>query len=156
MASTLRHQSLISTCQTVSNPARSKPRSNPPIPANRLPTVGLRSVGILVIPIPIPAQRRLPGDHRLLPYAAEALYIDPVAPAARLLLLLLLTPAVASAFPRTSYRAADGTWVRKPHTYRRHPNAGTVTTALCRDGSTSYAHSRRGACSRHGGVSAWR
>jgi Protein of unknown function (DUF3761) len=57
-----------------------------------------------------------------------------------------------------SYRAADGTWVRRPHMYRRHPNTGTVTTAVCKDGRTSFAHprSRSGTCSHHGGVKEWK
>lgn len=39
-ASTERQKGSISTCQRTSKPARSKPKSNPPIPANKLPTVG--------------------------------------------------------------------------------------------------------------------
>src|SRR6185312_13351825 len=44
LASTLRQYGSISTCHLVSNPARSNPRSMPPIPAKRLPMVGLIQV----------------------------------------------------------------------------------------------------------------
>ena len=40
---------LISTCQAVLKPACSKPWSNPPMPANRLPTVGGRLDGVCVL-----------------------------------------------------------------------------------------------------------
>ena len=38
------------------------------------------------------------------------------------------------------------------------PSCGRETekkTAICRDQSVSFSHSRRGTCSRHGGVAQW-
>ena len=38
------------------------------------------------------------------------------------------------------------------------PSCGRETekkTAICRDQSISFSHSRRGTCSRHGGVAQW-
>lgn len=40
---------------------------------------------------------------------------------------------------------------RAPITVEQALNA----TARCKDGALSYSHSRRGACSRHGGVAQW-
>jgi hypothetical protein len=55
-------------------------------------------------------------------------------------------PAVA---PAVSPRTAPA-----PST-RSAPSAPPGATAQCRDGTYSHAASRRGACSRHGGVSRW-
>ena len=70
--------------------------------------------------------------------------------AMRFALLLLLTT-----IPPSRYRAADGTLVRRPHLYKRHPNAATAWTGTCRDGSVTFAHTHQGACSHHGGIRAW-
>jgi hypothetical protein len=56
-----------------------------------------------------------------------------------------------SRFLRTHYKAADGTWVRRPRIYKRGPRT-EQPTAACRDGSLSFAHSRSGQCSYHGGI----
>ena len=39
------------------------------------------------------------------------------------------------------------------HTTNDQASAGA--SAKCRDGTYSYSHSHRGACSRHGGVASW-
>src|SRR5437868_10573685 len=53
----------------------------------------------------------------------------------------------------------NGTYVNsKGETVRRPENCATPpegATAQCRDGSYSFSRSRRGTCSRHGGVAKW-
>lgn len=76
-----------------------------------------------------------------------------------MLLLIALLPAAGpraaaqpvSRFLRTHYHAADGTWVRRPRVYKRGPRTD-IPTATCRDGALSFAHSRIGQCSHHGGI----
>ena len=72
-----------------------------------------------------------------------------------LLILTLVGQTVAaqpvSRFLQTHYKAADGSWVRRPRIYKRGPRTD-VPTATCRDGSLSFAHSRTGQCSHHGGI----
>jgi hypothetical protein len=52
-----------------------------------------------------------------------------------------------------------GTYVNsKGQTVKRPENCSGVpqgATAQCRDGSYSFSQSRRGTCSRHGGVAKW-
>ncbi|RYG99765.1 MAG: DUF3761 domain-containing protein [Alphaproteobacteria bacterium] len=50
------------------------------------------------------------------------------------------------------YRDANGHCVPRPVQADRAP-AGA--SARCRDGTFSFSHSRRGSCSRHGGVAVW-
>ena len=74
-----------------------------------------------------------------------------------LLASLALTFSIAATpqTPHHSYRAADGTYVRSPYHYKRHPHATTTWTATCRNGSLSFARSRSGACSHHQGIAHW-
>src|SRR2546430_15868754 len=55
--------------------------------------------------------------------------------------------------------ANNGTYVNsKGETVRRPENCSAPpegATAQCRDGSYSFSRSRRGTCSRHGGVAKW-
>ena len=50
------------------------------------------------------------------------------------------------------YTNSAGEKVQSPTYYNTIP-AGA--TALCRDGTYSFSHSRRGTCSHHGGVAKW-
>ncbi|WP_448665162.1 DUF3761 domain-containing protein [Sphingomonas sp. CJ20] len=50
------------------------------------------------------------------------------------------------------YRSSRGTCVPRPRRSNRPP-AGA--SAKCRDGTYSFSQSRRGTCSRHGGVADW-
>jgi len=50
------------------------------------------------------------------------------------------------------YTNSAGERVQSPTYYSSVP-AGA--TALCRDGTYSFSHSRRGTCSHHGGVAKW-
>lgn len=50
------------------------------------------------------------------------------------------------------YVAKSGNCVRRP---ARAPSAPSGASAKCRDGSWSFSESRRGTCSRHGGVARW-
>jgi len=50
------------------------------------------------------------------------------------------------------YTKSNGERVQSP-TYYKSPPAGA--TAECRDGTYSFSRSRRGTCSRHGGVKRW-
>ena len=50
------------------------------------------------------------------------------------------------------YTNSYGNRVLSPTYYNSRP-AGA--TALCRDGTYSFSHSRRGTCSHHGGVARW-
>ncbi len=78
------------------------------------------------------------------------------------ILVLLLTVSVASGARGAPaggdggayYQSTDGTLVHGP-THKESAEFGPVTAA-CRDQRASYAHARRGACTRHDGVSAWR
>ncbi|AHI63150.1 DUF3761 domain-containing protein [Burkholderia thailandensis] len=54
-----------------------------------------------------------------------------------------------------TYRNRDGETVHAP----AHSKSGRVpegATARCRDGAYSFSRHRRGTCSGHGGVAAWR
>jgi uncharacterized protein YgiM (DUF1202 family) len=52
------------------------------------------------------------------------------------------------------YNNSQGVRVPSPQrTLDNQPPQGA--TALCRDGSYSFSHSRRGTCSHHGGVAQW-
>jgi hypothetical protein len=52
------------------------------------------------------------------------------------------------------YTNHDGQSIHRPaHTPSNQAPAGA--SAQCRDGSFSFSASRRGTCSRHGGVSTW-
>ncbi len=52
------------------------------------------------------------------------------------------------------YINSQGQWVPSPQrTPDNQPPAGA--TAQCRDGTYSFSRSRRGTCSRHGGVARW-
>ena len=61
------------------------------------------------------------------------------------------TTAVAQE-PIRHYTNSYGNTVQSPTRYNKAP-AGA--TALCRDGSYSFSHRRRGTCSHHGGVAKW-
>lgn len=50
------------------------------------------------------------------------------------------------------YTNSVGRKVQSPTYYDSAP---TNATALCRDGTYSFSQSRRGTCSRHGGVAQW-
>ena len=52
-----------------------------------------------------------------------------------------------------TYVNSDGNTVCRPA--QSSSGAPSGATAQCRDGSYSYSQSRRGTCSRHGGVSSW-
>ena len=51
-----------------------------------------------------------------------------------------------------TYVNSKGEVVKKPENCSAVPEGAT---AQCRDGSYSFSHSRRGTCSRHGGVAKW-
>ena len=51
------------------------------------------------------------------------------------------------------YVNSRGRWVPSPCSSPNGPPAGA--SARCRDGTYSFSQSRRGTCSRHGGVSRW-
>ena len=53
---------------------------------------------------------------------------------------------------RRYYTDVDGDVVSGPVRADRAPSGAT---ARCRDGTYSFAHHHRGACSRHGGVAKW-
>lgn len=64
-------------------------------------------------------------------------------------------PTSVSAGARGSngyYTAKSGNRVSRPV---RAPNPPAGASAQCRDGSWSFSESRRGTCSRHGGVARW-
>ena len=70
-------------------------------------------------------------------------------------LALSFPPAVAEAQRSCGagyYRNARGNCIRRP-VRSQLPPAGA--TAQCRDGTYSFSQSRRGTCSRHGGVARW-
>ena len=74
-------------------------------------------------------------------------------------LALLATPALARepSYSHSShefYHSVDGAMVDGP-TRGANPAYGRVS-ASCRDGTQSYSHHHRGACSGHGGVNVWR
>lgn len=50
------------------------------------------------------------------------------------------------------YKNSKGKYVQSPTYYDSAPRGAT---ALCRDGTYSFSHSRRGTCSHHGGVRRW-
>lgn len=50
------------------------------------------------------------------------------------------------------YTNSRGIRVQSPTYYNQQP---VGATALCRDGTYSFSKSRRGTCSRHGGVAKW-
>ena len=56
--------------------------------------------------------------------------------------------------PSTSrgYINSQGNWTPSPVTSNTVPSGAT---AQCRDGTYSFSASRRGTCSRHGGVASW-
>ncbi len=53
------------------------------------------------------------------------------------------------------YRSVDGSLVHGPTTAADEDDDYGLVMALCRDGTQSYSHNRRGTCSHHGGVSRW-
>ena len=57
-----------------------------------------------------------------------------------------------TSYNRKYYTNSEGERVQSPTYYSSVP-AGA--TALCRDGTYSFSQSRRGTCSRHGGVARW-
>ncbi|NBB65437.1 DUF3761 domain-containing protein [Pseudomonas sp. ODNR1LW] len=62
--------------------------------------------------------------------------------------------ALAASCGADHYRNGAGRCVPRPRrTPDDRPPAGA--TARCRDGTYSFSQSRRGTCSRHGGVSRW-
>mgnify|MGYP001271690505 CR=1 FL=1 len=62
-------------------------------------------------------------------------------------------PAQSVSHSKTKYYTnSDGERVQSPTYYNSAPQGAT---ALCRDGTYSFSHSRRGTCSHHGGVSVW-
>ncbi len=50
------------------------------------------------------------------------------------------------------YTNSRGERVQSPTHYKSRPQGAT---ALCRDGTYSFSRSRRGTCSRHGGIAVW-
>lgn len=50
------------------------------------------------------------------------------------------------------YINTRGNRVQSPTYYQSQPSGAS---AICRDGTYSFSQSRRGTCSRHGGVSSW-
>lgn len=78
--------------------------------------------------------------------------------AASLTILILnvahpLAPATAASCPLGTYKNSAGNCVNRPSTASTWPSGAS---AKCRDGTYSFSQSRRGTCSRHGGVSQWR
>lgn len=66
---------------------------------------------------------------------------------------MALAPASqAFACPAGTYQNSKGRCAHRPVKANRAP-AGA--TAQCRDGTYSFSQSRRGTCSRHGGVARW-
>lgn len=68
---------------------------------------------------------------------------------------LVLPVSPAEAYQRCGsdhYRDSRGHCVRRP---TRSGSAPSGASARCRDGTYSFSHSRRGTCSRHGGVARW-
>lgn len=61
-------------------------------------------------------------------------------------------PPAAVSCPNGTYVNSAGNTVCRPYATSSAP-AGA--TAKCRDGTYSFSQSRRGTCSRHGGVAAW-
>jgi hypothetical protein len=51
-----------------------------------------------------------------------------------------------------TYVNSKGQTVKRPETCSNAPQGAT---AQCRDGTYSFSRSRRGTCSRHGGVAKW-
>lgn len=67
--------------------------------------------------------------------------------------LFTLTGSPAFAYSHGSYyRSSDGSFVHSPYRTTHHVGG---EMAVCRDGSHSVSHQRRGTCSRHGGVAHW-
>ena len=54
--------------------------------------------------------------------------------------------------PIDYYTNSRGHTVQSPTRYSSRPPGAT---AMCRDGTYSFSHSRRGTCSGHGGVAIW-
>ncbi len=55
---------------------------------------------------------------------------------------------------RGHYHNKRGEEVHSP-AHSKTSKAPTGASAKCRDGTYSFSHSRRGTCSRHGGVAQW-
>ena len=70
---------------------------------------------------------------------------------ALLLGLVSLSPGLVLA-KATTYKSKTGATVHVPVKVQQAP---VGTTARCKDGTYSYSLTRRGTCSRHGGVSQW-
>lgn len=70
-----------------------------------------------------------------------------------------VAPAPQPASPSPSYTQPSGsgdTYVNSAGNTVESPNSNpSGATALCRDGTYSHSQSRRGTCSRHGGVAQW-
>ena len=54
---------------------------------------------------------------------------------------------------KTEYKNSNGVCVKKPKKASNWPDGAS---AKCWDGTFSFSQSRRGTCSRHGGVQVWR
>lgn len=61
-------------------------------------------------------------------------------------------PATTTSAPSTSTTAKSVTTTSRPATATPTSSAGAGATAVCNDGTYSYAATHQGACSRHGGV----
>lgn len=59
---------------------------------------------------------------------------------------------IEKAIPINTYTNSAGTTVQSPTYYDSTPQGAT---AKCKDGTYSFSQSRRGTCSRHGGVAQW-
>jgi hypothetical protein len=94
--------------------------------------------------------------------------LQPIRVAVTLLVAVSLALSASSAFAyaystpdesdldnHNTYRNHDGQTVHVP----AHSRSGEIpdgATAQCRDGAWSFSRHHSGACSRHGGVAAWR
>lgn len=66
----------------------------------------------------------------------------------------LIQPATATLVEGGYYTNHDGASIHRPaHTTDNQAPPGA--SAHCRDGTFSFSASRRGTCSRHGGVATW-
>ena len=63
-----------------------------------------------------------------------------------------LAPSNANCTNNGTYVNSKGQTVKRPENC---PVAPKGATAQCRDGTYSFSQSRRGTCSRHGGVAKW-
>lgn len=61
-------------------------------------------------------------------------------------------PTTSGSSRKGYYKNSNGEYIQSPTYYSTPPKGAT---ALCRDGTYSFSQSRRGTCSRHGGVKKW-